>query len=245
MGATTLSSTLAVTNATTLSSTLDVTGNTTITGDTSISGNTSMTGTLAVSGTITLGDPSGSSTGGAITTSASTITIDPHAVGDNTGTLVIAGDLKVQGTTTTVNSTTVQVGDNIIVLAKDQTGAASVNGGIEIERGDDTNVQFIWDETNDKWSTENKDLTLGTGNFTVNGNVTHNNVTTTITEIADRIATLEKYFRIYSDGTIQIGDDNTATVYLPGTQHFGTTNPTLTYYNSDYAGATTSKGTAS
>ena len=32
------------------------------------------------------------------------MTIDPAAVGDNTGTLVIAGNLQVDGVTTTVNS---------------------------------------------------------------------------------------------------------------------------------------------
>ena len=34
-------------------------------------------------------------------------TIDPATVGDNTGTVVIAGSLQVDGTTTTINSSTV------------------------------------------------------------------------------------------------------------------------------------------
>ena len=51
-----------------------------------------------------------------------TFTIDPAAVGDNTGTVVIAGNLQVDGTTTTINSTTVNVDDLNIQLA---TGAAN------------------------------------------------------------------------------------------------------------------------
>ena len=39
----------------------------------------------------------------------STLIIDPAAVGDNTGTVEIKGNLTVQGTTTTINSTTVNV----------------------------------------------------------------------------------------------------------------------------------------
>ena len=33
------------------------------------------------------------------------------------------------------------------------TGCNSKRGNIEIERGDDVNKQFIWDEGNDHWST--------------------------------------------------------------------------------------------
>jgi hypothetical protein len=65
--------------------------------------------------------------------------------------LVISGNLTVSGTTTTVNTTEITLADNIIVLNSDATGPASANAGIEIERGDDANVQFVWDETNNQW----------------------------------------------------------------------------------------------
>ena len=39
------------------------------------------------------------------------------AVGDNTGKVIIAGDLQVDGTTTTVNSTTVNIVDKNIQVA--------------------------------------------------------------------------------------------------------------------------------
>ena len=68
--------------------------------------------------------------------------------------LIIAGNLTVSGTTTTVNSNTVSIGDNIIVLNADETGTASENAGIEIERGTDDNKKFYWDEGFDSWRVE-------------------------------------------------------------------------------------------
>lgn len=70
--------------------------------------------------------------------------------------VVVQGDLIVQGTTTTINSETITLDDNIIVLNNNYTGATPTeNAGIEVERGTQTNVQFIWDETSDFWSFSN------------------------------------------------------------------------------------------
>ena len=90
----------------------------------------------------------GNRTYGDITTTGSikgpaTLTIDPAAIGDNTGTVVIAGDLTVNGTTTTVNSNTVNIGDNILVLNSDETGTPSQDAGLEVERGTSTNVSLL------------------------------------------------------------------------------------------------------
>ncbi len=68
------------------------------------------------------------------------------------GNATITGNLIVQGTTTTVNSTAVAIGDNIMVLNKDEAGTPSANAGIEIERGTATNVSFLWNESNDNWT---------------------------------------------------------------------------------------------
>lgn len=82
----------------------------------------------------------------------STFTIDPAAHGDETGTVVIAGNLTVQGTTTTINSNTVSVGDSILLLNGDETGSATQNAGIEVERGTNNNVQLIFNETTNTWT---------------------------------------------------------------------------------------------
>jgi hypothetical protein len=65
--------------------------------------------------------------------------------------LVVSGNFTVNGTTTTVNSTTVSTGDNIIILNNDATGTPSEDAGFEIERGDSTNKQFLWKESTDRW----------------------------------------------------------------------------------------------
>ena len=238
-GATTLGSTLSVSGEVYFANQLSVSGATNLADTLTVSGTANFENTLSVGGTVTLGTEANS--GGTIETSVGTITIDPAAVGDDTGTLIIKGDLTVQGTTTTINSTQVDIGDRIINLS---TGDGTVNCGIS---QDNTNI-WVYNPTTTTWSTEDNDLTTGDGDITTNnatftGNVVHANVTTTITEISNRIATLEKYFRVYNDGTIQIGDGSTATVYLPGTQHYGTTN-TGTYYEGNYAGLAASKGTA-
>jgi len=80
-----------------------------------------------------------------------TFTIDPATVGDNTGTVVIAGNLTVNGSTTSVNSNEVNIGDSIIKLNADETGTPSQNGGIEIERGTAANKSFVWNESSDAW----------------------------------------------------------------------------------------------
>ena len=87
-----------------------------------------------------------------------TITLDPTNDGANTGEVVVAGNLTVNGTTTTVNSNTVEIGDAIIVLNSDETGTPSQDAGIEVERGTAANVVFKWNETDDKWDLGGEEL---------------------------------------------------------------------------------------
>lgn len=68
--------------------------------------------------------------------------------------LTVDGDLIVNGTTTTVNTTTLEVTDNIILLNNGQTGTPTLNGGIEIERGTEDNRTLRWNETSDTWELE-------------------------------------------------------------------------------------------
>ena len=97
-----------------------------------------------------------------ISSTDATITINPAST-NTTGTVVIAGDLRVDGTTTTVNSTTIELGDNIIVLNGGEDGAASANAGFEIERGTDPNVSLLWNETNDRFEITDENETYVVG----------------------------------------------------------------------------------
>jgi len=88
-----------------------------------------------------------------------TITLNPNSGGAaNEGVVVIAGDLTVNGTTTSVNSNEVNIGDSIVLLNSDETGTPSQNGGIEIERGTSANVQFVWNESDTAWDLDNEEL---------------------------------------------------------------------------------------
>lgn len=65
--------------------------------------------------------------------------------------LVVSGNLTVSGTTTTLNTETMTINDNIIVLNNNATGSPTENAGIEIERGSATNVVLRWNEDTDVW----------------------------------------------------------------------------------------------
>ena len=75
--------------------------------------------------------------------------IDPAAHGDDTGTLTIAGNLTVSGTTTTINSNIVSVGDSVITLNSDNVGAPHTDCGFLVNRGTSTDVSLLWNETGD------------------------------------------------------------------------------------------------
>ena len=65
--------------------------------------------------------------------------------------VTVSGNLTVNGTTTTVNTATINLADNIITLNSDETGTPSQNAGIEVERGTSNNVYLTWNESSDKW----------------------------------------------------------------------------------------------
>jgi len=75
--------------------------------------------------------------------------------------LSVTGNLTVTGETTYANTTTVNLGDNIITLNADipQGSAPSENAGIEIDRGSSANVSLLWNETSDKWTFTNDGTT--------------------------------------------------------------------------------------
>ena len=85
-----------------------------------------------------------------------TVTVDGSTAltVDATG-VVVAGNFTVSGTTTSVNSNTINLADNIITLNSDATGSPTQNAGIEVERGDEANVQIRWNEGSDTWTFTN------------------------------------------------------------------------------------------
>ena len=132
----------------------------------------------------------------------STFTIDPAAHGDNTGTLVIAGNLQVDGLTTTVNSTTMTVDDKNITVASGAANAAAADGaGITV---DGASATLLYNATSDAWSF-NK-------NLGITGTVTADLLNVTSGSSADNIV------QVFGGGTIYtgLGVDGTGAILTAG-----------------------------
>jgi hypothetical protein len=104
----------------------------------------------------------------------STLTIDPLLVdtedseNPNLGTVVIHGNLQIDGITTTINSQTVDIVDKNITLAVGSTNAAAADGaGISIEGA---GVNFVYDDSDDSMNL-NKNLNVD-GELSVTGVIT-------------------------------------------------------------------------
>jgi hypothetical protein len=155
----------------------------------------------------TLGDIST----GNITTSGylrgpATFVIDPSAYDDVTGLVQILGDLRVDGVTTTVNSTTVTINDKNIVLADEAVTAADANGaGITIN-GAGATLTYV-SATDDFHFNKNVNASTFIGALT--GNVT-GNVTGNLTGNA---STASKWA---TARTITLGGDLTGNVSIDG-----------------------------
>ena len=70
-----------------------------------------------------------------------------------TNNVIVQGNLTVSGTTTTINSNQLNIGDSLITLNSDLAAvtAPSENSGVEINRGSSDDVALIWNEGTDKW----------------------------------------------------------------------------------------------
>jgi hypothetical protein len=96
------------------------------------------------------------------------MTIDPAAVGDDTGTLIIAGNLQVDGTTTTINSTTVELDDLNFEVAAAAADSAAANGAGFTVGGALATLTYAHADTS--WNM-NKGLNI-TGGLSLTGSIT-------------------------------------------------------------------------
>jgi hypothetical protein len=151
-----------------------------IAGGTNITTAASATDTLTVNLDSTLtgmvaGTFSGAVTGGSFTDGTATMTAGALSGVTTIGAtdLTLAGNLTVNGTTTTVSSTNTTISDKLLELGTGSSGAASGDAGIIIERGDDANAFFGWDESADQFQfatttatgSSSGDLTLSDANL--------------------------------------------------------------------------------
>ena len=138
------------------------------------------------------------------------------------GTVEIAGNLVVQGSTTTVNSETVSVADPFMLLNGDHTGAASEDVGIEINRGTDPNVKFGWNETTGTFSTFSDSLETGS--------ISATNIVASAGVVGDiNSENAIKIIDVTGDGTVDINAGNIDGTVIGATTPAQATFSTLTW----------------
>ena len=103
-----------------------------------------------------------------VSTSNGNITLSPNG----TGKVVISGDLQVDGTTTTINSTTMDIDDINITIAKGAANAAAANGGGITLEGPTTAATIIYASSDDSWNLNKKTSApeIQVDNININGN---------------------------------------------------------------------------
>jgi len=129
--------------------------------------------------------------------------------------LTVTGNLTVQGNTTTLNTETLAVEDNKVLLNSSVTGSPSADAGIEVERGDSNNVELRWNETADKWQFSNDGTTYVNIASNTDVSTAYSNATTytdnAISNVNNTIANIATSFTVAGDSgsnqTITSGSD--------------------------------------
>jgi hypothetical protein len=172
----------------------------------------------------------------------STMYIDPANDGE-TGTLIVNGNLQVKGTTTTIDSETLLIADNSIILNKDYSeDSPSENASIEIERGNLSNAIIQWNETNDQWEFYRE----GTGNLSnIKCNTLKVNTTDTLGNIS--ATTSGTTLTINGDSNISYGvyslSDSIITINTITVSNVENNSQILIYYTNNSTGDLTINNT--
>jgi hypothetical protein len=117
---------------------------------TSVGNLTALTVTGATTmGSLTVGNITINTTANTIATSTGTLVLDPNPAGSG-GLVIIQGNLQVTGTTTTIDSTTLDVADLNITVAKGAATAAAANGAGLTVAG--ANATLTYQSTGDQWA---------------------------------------------------------------------------------------------
>ena len=126
----------------------------------------------------------------------------------------IAGDLTVTGTTTTVNSTTVEIADKNIVVAKNATSSVNTDGaGITFSSWGSAPV-LSWDHGNTRLNV-NKDFHVA-GNISLSGTVDGIDIATDVAANTLKVSNVTTNLSVTADGDkLQVNSSDGDNVSLP------------------------------
>jgi len=143
------------------------------------------------------------------------ITIDPNG----TGTVFINGPLEVRGSATEINTTSLQIEDNLLELNRNSSGG-DVDAGIFVNRGNALNSAFFyWNEGEDKWkavlSTSDDSVTSAVTD-TSTATIVANLDTQTITSIDGQSVVVDDSMQIRGSLHIDNNDSSSRSLFVEG-----------------------------
>lgn len=131
-----------------------------------------------------------------------------HPIGGSSTTDLIVNDLTLTGTATTVDSTTINIGTNVLTLATDlsNTTNPSLDAGITINRGAEADAHLYFDETINNWRLWWGGDKTNTGTLYANiaGNVIGNADSATVATTANTLTNAVTIGGVSFDGSTNI-----------------------------------------